>query len=74
MFNGKISFFPNEGDLKNILQIYGLSAASSAFPCVFCKMTKDDFASSKLMRHKKFEIKTRPIAISHVHATLYVTV
>ena len=51
----KVSSSLNEGDLKNLLQINGLSPASSSFPCIFYWMTKDDFATSKLMKQKKIE-------------------
>ena len=32
------------GDLKNVALLFGLSAATAAFPCVFCNMGKKDFA------------------------------
>ena len=58
------------GDLMNRLQIYGLSAASSALPCVSCTMAKNDFATSKLMRQKKI---TSPIGLRCALLVLTVT-
>ena len=43
------------GDYKNLLMVYGLGAASSMYPCVFCLLSKNDFKTSGKMRERKRE-------------------